>query len=217
MVAVVSCLSQKGGVAKSGLTRLIAREYAAAGRRVLVGDLDTLQGTSTEWSDRRNSAAIFPTVPTQGFESVKKALKASASADLLVLDGRGFANHQTAEAAAASDAIMLPTGTSIDDLRPSIRLAHELIAAGIEHHRLIFALCRTGDGARENDEATLYIRTAGYQCLPQVWPERAGYRQAHDEGRAATEARHPSLRAKAKTFAGALTGALDPLIWKAKK
>lgn len=216
MVAVVSCLSQKGGVAKSALARLVAREYAAAGRRVVIGDLDTLQGTSTEWSNRRATAAIFPSVPTHGFESVKKALKASANADLLVLDGRGFADRHTAEAAANSGAILLPTGTSVDDLRPTVRLAHELIAAGIGPKRLVFALCRTGDGARENEEARQYIRAAGYYCLSEVWPERAGYRQAHDEGRTASEARHPSLRAKAKIFADALTGILDTLIWKQK-
>ena len=216
MVAVVSCLSQKGGVAKSALARLVAREYASAGRRVIIGDLDTLQGTSTEWSNRRNDAAIFPTVPTRGFESVKKAVKGAAASDLLILDGRGYADHHTAEAAEASDAILLPTGTSVDDLRPTVRLAHELIAGGIQPRRVIFALCRTGDGARENADAELYIRTAGYTCLSQVLPERAGYRQAHDEGRTVTEARHPSLRTRAKTFATALTGVLDTLIWKVK-
>jgi len=216
MAAVISCLSQKGGVAKSALARLVAREYASAGRRVMIGDLDTLQGTSTEWSNRRNDAAIFPIVPAHGFESVKKALKGAAGMDLLILDGRGYADHHTAEAAAASDAILLPTGTSVDDLRPTVRLAHELIAAGIERRRLLFALCRTGEGARENADADRYIRAAGYNCLSPVLPERAGYRQAHDEGRTATEARHPSLRSKAQAFAGALTAILDTLIWKTR-
>ena len=32
---VVGCASQKGGVAKSSLARLLAREFAARGRRVL--------------------------------------------------------------------------------------------------------------------------------------------------------------------------------------
>jgi chromosome partitioning protein len=217
MVAVVSCLSQKGGVAKSAMARLVAREYAATGRRVLIADLDILQGTSKEWSDRRMDAGIFPTVPTQSFETVKAALKGADGADLLVLDGRGFADRHTADAAVASDAILLPTGTSVDDLRPTVRLAHELIAAGVDRRRLVFALCRTGDSTRENDEAGQYIRAAGYFCLAQVWPERAGYRQAHDEGRTATEARHPSLLAKARLFAGALTGTLDTLIGKTRK
>jgi chromosome partitioning protein len=214
MVAIISCLSQKGGVAKSALARLVAREYAAAGRRVMLADLDTLQSTSLEWSGRRLAASIAPAVPTQSFESIKKSLKSAEGNELLVLDGRGFADRQTAEAAAISGAVLLPTGTSVDDLRPSVRLAHELIAAGLEHRRLVFALCRTGDSARENDEAGQYIRAAGYHCLPEIWPERAGYRQAHDEGRTATEARHPSLRAKAQIFADRLTTTLDKLIWE---
>lgn len=217
MVAVVSCLSQKGGVAKSAMARLVAREYAAAGRRVLIADLDVLQGTAKEWSERRMDAAVFPTVPTQSFETVGAAQRGAAGVDLLVLDGRGFADRHTVDAATASDAILLPTGTGVDDLRPTVRLAHEMIAAGVERRRLIMALCRTGDSARENAEAGQYIRDAGYFCLGPVWPERAGYRQAHDEGRTATEARHPSLQAKARLFADALVGALNPLIGKIKK
>src|SRR5689334_4644250 len=99
MPAVVACVSQKGGVGKSSLARLLAREYAAAGRRVLLADLDTLQATSVEWGRRREESGIAPGVAVRGFESVKKALKAAASGgvEMLVLDGRGFADRQTAE------------------------------------------------------------------------------------------------------------------------
>jgi chromosome partitioning protein len=212
MMAVISCLSQKGGVAKSALARLISREYGARGNSVLLADLDTLQSTSTEWAARRREAGILPPVEARTFESVKKALKDADGLDLLVLDGPGFADRLSVEAASASAAIVLPTGTAVDDLRPTVRLAHELIEAGIKRRRLVFALCRAGDSVRENDEAKAYIEAAGYACLEASWPERAGYRQAHDEGRTATEVRHPSLKAKATQFAGALTGFLDPLI-----
>ena len=42
-----------------------------------------------------------------------------------------------------------------------------------------------------------------------VWPERTGYRLAHDEGRVATEARHPSLRRRAAQFATRLLEWID--------
>jgi chromosome partitioning protein len=216
MVAIVACLSQKGGVAKSALARLVAREYGARGRRVLLGDLDTLQSTSTEWADRRHAAGIAPAISACNFETVKKALKEADGLDLLVLDGRGFADMLSIEAASTAGAVVLPTGTAVDDLRPTVRLAHELIEAGIKRKRLLFALCRAGDSVRENEEARQYIEAAGYACLKTTWPERAGYRQAHDEGRTATEVRHPSLKAKAMGFAGELTGVLDTLIWETK-
>jgi chromosome partitioning protein len=144
-----------------------------------------------------------------GIRERQEALKAGAGNDLLILDARGFADQQTVEVAQAANIVLLPTGLSVDDLRPSVRLAHELATAGIPKDNLLFALCRTGDSAREIAEARLFVEQAGYACLRPVWPERAGYRHAHDEGRTGTEARHPSLKAKAEIFAKALTQAID--------
>jgi chromosome partitioning protein len=207
-VLVVGCASQKGGVAKSSLARLLAREFSAAGRRVLLADLDVLQATSLAWAHRRTAAGLRPEVPVVRCESVKLALKLArdAKAECLILDARGFADAQTLEVAQAADALLIPAGLAVDDLLPSVRLAHELTRAGIPRTRIAVALCRSGDAASEIAEAARYVTEAGYHCLPIAWAERAGYRRAHDEGRVATEARHPSLRAKAHSFAA---GALD--------
>jgi chromosome partitioning protein len=50
-MVVIGIVSQKGGVRKSTLARLIAREYANAG-----WDLDVSQGTSFNWQGRRLDA-----------------------------------------------------------------------------------------------------------------------------------------------------------------
>jgi chromosome partitioning protein len=209
-VRIVGCVSQKGGVAKSSLARLVARDYAARGQRVLLADLDTFQATALDWSHRRQAAGLQPAVPVIAAESVKQAIKAGrrAEADLLVLDGRGFSDRQTLEIAEAARALLLPTGLSVDDLKPSVRLAHELTATGFPAARLTFALCRAEEGV-EAEEARLYLTEAGYACLGPVFPERAGFRRAHDEGRAATEARHPQLRSRATGFAAALLAFID--------
>ena len=55
MAALVGLVSQKGGVGKSTLARLVAREYAAAGWQVKIADLDISQGTSTDWPDSTRS------------------------------------------------------------------------------------------------------------------------------------------------------------------
>ena len=47
--AIVSLLSQKGGVGKSAIARTLAVEFSQAGWKVKIGDLDTMQGTSTKW------------------------------------------------------------------------------------------------------------------------------------------------------------------------
>jgi chromosome partitioning protein len=103
--------------------------------------------------------------------------------------------------AQAADALLIPSGLAVDDLLPAVRLAHELTRVGILPARISMALCRAGDTQSEITDAARYIVEAGYQCLGTAWQERAGYRRAHDEGRVATEARHPSLRAKARAFA----------------
>ncbi len=208
---VVACASQKGGVAKSSLARLLAREFAASGRIVLLADLDVSQATSLEWARRRNAAGILPGIAVERCENLKKTLKSArdAGANYLVLDARGIADAQTLEVARAANAVFIPSGLAVDDLLPAVRLAHELVGAGIPRDRLAVALCRTGDARSEHEEAARYIGEAGYHCLDVPWPERAGYRRAHDEGRAATEARHPSLRAKARLFVASAMAFVD--------
>ena len=50
---IISLISQKGGVGKSALSRLIAVEYANSGWQVKIGGLDKLQGSTTKCKTRR--------------------------------------------------------------------------------------------------------------------------------------------------------------------
>jgi chromosome partitioning protein len=200
---VVSAISQKGGVGKSAIARLVAREYAASGWAVRVADFDLKQMTTTEWAARRLAAGIEPVIEVQGYASVDKALKGAAATDMLVMDGRGFADKLSQDMAKASHKVLLPTRLSLDDLRPSVRLAHELIGVGVQARNLAFVLCRTGDSEKEIASAREYIEGAGYRCLDASWPERTGYRDSHDQGKAGSEALHPSLRVKAEAVAKA--------------
>jgi chromosome partitioning protein len=95
----------------------------------------------------------------------------------------------------------LPTGLSLDDLKPTVLLAHELIQNRIPADHVIFALCRVGDRENEIAEACAYITRAGYRVLAGELPERTGYRRASDQGRAASETTHPSLRERAERLA----------------
>ncbi|MGI4794611.1 MAG: AAA family ATPase, partial [Janthinobacterium lividum] len=56
MTTIIGLISQKGGVGKSTLARAIAREAAANGLKVKLADLDTQQGTSSNWHRRRLDA-----------------------------------------------------------------------------------------------------------------------------------------------------------------
>lgn len=194
---IIGVVSQKGGVGKSTLARLIAREYAQAGWHVKIADLDIQQGTAFSWQARRLQNALEPTVAVERFGTVAQAMQAAGAYDLMVLDGAPHASMGTRQIAKASDLVLLPTGLALDDLEPSVLLAHELRKAGIAASRVAFVLSRVGDSDAELDEARAYIDQGGYHCLKTTLPEKTAYRRASDEGRALTETRFASLKARA--------------------
>ena len=194
-------MSQKGGVGKSTCARLIAREYANAGWTVKIADLDVSQGTSTEWKRRRDAHGIQPEVAVEPFRTVEQALRVASHYDLLVFDAPPHSMAGTKEIARASDLVLLPTGLSLDDLRPTVLLAHELVEAGIPSEKLAAVLCRVGDRENEILEARSYIEKAGYRVLKGELPERTAYRRAIDDGKALSETSHPSLRGRAEVVA----------------
>jgi chromosome partitioning protein len=213
MTLILAIVSQKGGVGKSTLARLIAREYAAADWNIKIADLDIGQGTSFNWQSRRLQQDVEPVIAVERFGSVEQALKAVPHVDLLILDGPPHATAGTLKSALASDLTILPTGLSLDDLQPSVLLAHELLKKGIARDKIAFALCRVGDSNLELIEAQTYITEAGYRVLTGSIPEKIAYRRASDAGRALTETRFPSLNDRSDELAQSVIN----LVTKLKK
>jgi chromosome partitioning protein len=213
MTLILAIVSQKGGVGKSTLARLIAREYAAADWNVKIADLDIGQGTSFNWQSRRLQQQVEPIIAVERFGTVKQALKVASHVDLLILDGPPHSTAGTLKIAEASDLVILPTGLSLDDLQPSVLLAHELVKKGIAREKIAFALCRVGDSNLELIEAQTYITEAGYRVLTGSIPEKIAYRRASDAGRALTETRFPSLNDRSDELAQSVIN----LVTKLKK
>jgi chromosome partitioning protein len=213
MTLILAIVSQKGGVGKSTLARLIAREYAAADWNIKIADLDIGQGTSFNWQSRRLQQDVEPVIAVERFGSVEQALKAVPHVDLLILDGPPHSTAGTLKIALASDLTILPTGLSLDDLQPSVLLAHELLKKGIARDKIAFALCRVGDSNLELIEAQTYITEAGYRVLTGSIPEKIAYRRASDAGRALTETRFPSLNDRSDELAQSVIN----LVTKLKK
>ena len=201
MPVLIGVVSQKGGVGKSTLARLIAREYAAAGWEVKLADLDTAQGTSTSWQSRRLRETLEPKISVEQFQTVTQSLRDQSQYDLLVFDGAPHSSQMTREIARVADILLLPTGLSVDDLEPTVLLANEIVERGTERQKLAFALCRVGDSDLELAEARCYVERAGYTLLAGAIPEKTAYRRASDTGRAVTETRFPSLNTKAEQLA----------------
>ena len=87
MAMIVGIVSQKGGVGKSTLARLIAREFAAQDWQVKIADLDVSQATSFHWRSRRLQHSLEPDISVEQYGRVDQALKGAEHFDLLVLDG----------------------------------------------------------------------------------------------------------------------------------
>jgi chromosome partitioning protein len=205
---IIACVSQKGGVGKSTLARALAREGAANGLRVKLADLDTQQGTSSNWHRRRLDAGAEPTFSTEAFRTAAQAIRMANQFDLLVIDAPARASAATLEIARAAALVVQPTGASEDDLHPAVLTFHELIREGIPHARLAFALCRIGTDAEEG-EARAYIQQAGFHALPGFIPERPAYRQAQNLGLTITETRYPQLNRRADELLQALVDRVD--------
>lgn len=193
---VIAFVSQKGGVGKSTLSRGLAREAAKSGLAVKICDLDTQQGTSTEWHRRRLDAGVEPAISVEGYRTADQALAQAGSYDLLIIDGPARASEATQRIAQRAALVVQPTNPALDDLTPAIRLFHELHKAGIAKQKLVFALNHVLTDAEEQ-AAREYLIEAGYAVLAGFLPSKTSYRDAQNHGRSVTETRYPAMNAKA--------------------
>lgn len=211
MALIVGVVSQKGGVGKSTLCRMIACEYARSGWNVKIADMDASQGTSYNWHRRRIEQEIEPEVSVEVFSRVEGALRIADQYNLLVFDGAPHSTQITTQIARESALVILPTGNALDDLEPTIRLAHELRQAGIPHETIAIALCRVGNSLIENQEAADYIRQSGFYLLDGSIPDKTSYRRASDTGRAATETSYRSTNERAGELMKSISGRISEL------
>lgn len=211
MAYVLSFISQKGGVGKSTLARLVARQYAADGYAVKIADLDTKQGTSTHWYTRRAQLiGDRPEVPVQPFAKLADALADGSRFDLLVLDP-GAGDGRIRDIAQSSHFAVIPTTSSTDDLDPTIRLARELARGVLSRDRIAIALCRTTGSDAASAAARLIIEKEGFTALAGELPTKPTYENAASEGRTLNETAHRGLNERAEALARSIMGGLETI------
>lgn len=208
---IVGVVSQKGGVGKSTLCQLIAREAAISGKQAKILDFDVKQMTSTDWVRARMERDLEPEIEAEPAKNLGKALKHSKGYDIILLDGAPGAPKRTAELLPACDLIVLPTGSSRADLAPGLALARDIADLDLSADGPVFALCRVIT-AKETAEARETIRSAGFETLEGELTERAGYRQAQNLGRSLSETSFPTLNGMAHRLARSI---LNRLAWNA--
>src|ERR1700748_1309879 len=104
---VIGVVSQKGGVGKSTLCQLIAREAAAQGKAAKILDFDVRQMSSVDWVPERLHPDLEPAVEAEPTKDVRKALKLNRDYDVIVLDGAPGTPKRTDEMVQACDVVIL--------------------------------------------------------------------------------------------------------------
>jgi chromosome partitioning protein len=205
---LVSFVGQKGGVGKSALARVLAIGAARRGRKVLLADFDLEQLTCLEWNAARLRHEITPEIEVRSYKSLKKLRKSVESFDFIIADTRGLADDLTKEVAEESDVVFLPTGTSSDDLRPTLGLARRLAKHGAGG-KLSLILSKTGRSERQLEQAVEQIELAGFKTLAAQWPLRDGFQADFDAGRAGSETSNPHLKKIAEVIELAMLERVD--------
>lgn len=197
---IASFVGQKGGVGKSTLARVLAVAAARQEYKVLLGDFDLEQLSCIEWSATRLRNGIEPEIEARAFKSLKKLRKSVEGFDLVVVDTRGLADELTTDLSQESDVIFLPTGTSMDDLRPTLALARRLSKNRKIGSKIVLVLSKVGRSQRLLETAKQIIADAGFEVLDSIWPERDGFQADLDIGKAGSEAHNPYLRETAESI-----------------
>ena len=188
---VYAVVSQKGGVGKSSTAVSLGLSFALDGKKVLIADMDAIQKTSSEWYDIREEK--LPNLVVKPFKNISDLAIFSKGFDIVIADGAPHASSLTLELAEVADRVIIPTGTSMLDLRPSARLALELIGQGVSAKKISMSLFKTQTDT-ETSSAAEALAEQGLRVAGNL-KSSAGFSQALDAGRGLQEASHPSLKA----------------------
>lgn len=187
---VYAVVNQKGGAGKTSTAVSLALSHALEGKRVLLADMDALQHNAQDWYETRDNKIENLTVKT--FRNISDLAIAAKGFDVIVADGAPHASKLTLEISEVADRIIIPTGTSMFDLKPSARLALELIDSGIDKKKIRFALFKTLTDA-EIQGATEALEKQGLKVCADL-KSSVGFSLALDAGKGLQEASHPALK-----------------------
>lgn len=191
-MAIISFISQKGGVGKSTLSQALAVEAVKQKLKVLLADYDVQQNTSYDWFKRRLNLIKDENFTTENFSSWKDIVAKEEDYDLIVVDGPARTNIGILELAKRSQLVIQPTGPSLADLKPAVNEFHSLFTSGIDKDKLIFVLNHIATKSEE-ELAREYLNQTGYLVCENSLPEKSSYRSTQNEGKSIGEVTFKSL------------------------
>lgn len=207
----LAILSQKGGTGKTTVAVHLATAASAAGKHVLVADLDP-QKSATDWRRVRGSEAPALIEAKPGTLFVASHTAERAGVDLLVLDTRPAQDSDIAEAVRLADLCLLVLRPSFFDLKAISRTLEMTRAMG----KPAMFLVNQAPPQREHREPPSVLETVAAlreldaPLAPVGLRSRQVYQSAVAHGLTAQEAAPGSAAAQEINL---LWAHLDQLLW----
>lgn len=181
---VVALLAWKGGVGKSTLTINLAAAAIEDGHKVGIIDLDP-QSSLSEWSDRRDAEQPF--VSDAKPRAVAQIVEAGRGLglDLMLIDTPPNATDEVEAALAVADAVAIPTGVALFDLKAVTRTVR---AATQANKPTCVVLNRVGNRSdREAARIRRELNHIGMPILRHVIHDLKVFPRSADAGQTAIE------------------------------
>lgn len=177
---IIACLSQKGGVGKSTIARLIATAYAQHDQKTAIFDFNGTQETSTFWASQRKRAGIKPDIHAE-IATQTNRMRGDRRFDVIVADGRPDSPEITLSIARVADLVIIPTSVTIDDLVPQIRFARELVEKGVPQKNILWVINRVTDNQLLINDAYSFIG-GEFSIAKTSLPYRDAFIRCHTAG-----------------------------------
>jgi chromosome partitioning protein len=184
---IIACLSQKGGVGKSTIARLIATAYAAHDQKTAIFDFNGAQETSTFWAAQRVRAGITPEVHAE-IATQTNRMRGDRRFDVIIADGRPDSPDITLSIARVADLVVIPTSVTVDDLVPQIRFARELVEKGVPRDQILWVINRVTDNQLLIQDAYSFIGSE-FAIAKTSLPYRDAFIRCHTGGYSVGEVR----------------------------
>ena len=201
MAHVVTFAQQKGGAGKTTLLAQLAAEWAGAGRRVALVDLDP-QRSLTRWAELRGGADLT-LVESRDWRAGTDISGARRDADLVLVDCPGAAERLLATAVRGSDLVLVPVQPAALDVWAT---APVLELCGKERKPVRVVLNRVPPRGGSVAEAEAALAEAGAALLDARLGNRVAFSTAFLRGRSAAET---APRSRAAEEVAALAAEVD--------
>lgn len=199
---IVAIAVNKGGVGKTTLSKSLAAAAVAAGKLVLLIDMDTQQN-STTWGRRRASLKDreLPVVEFCTENDLPRQLKKAEEngCDLVVIDTPPGRSNEAAAAIEAADLVLVPcVAEDVDSFDGVPRVHRAARQAGTPSAAILN--CATPGSRTQIDTARAVMEVIGIPMVPVVLHRFTAHRDANPKGLTAQEY-EPDSKAAAEIVA----------------